>query len=209
MFSGNMHTEIFSTSQIELLPYIHDFQPSFYMVGGTAIALHLGHRRSIDFDLFTLSQLNKTRIKSKLSKIPFSQVPIFEDFDQLHLLINNVKITFFNYPWSILHPIKVDSTITIPTLLSLTAMKAFALGRRAKWKDYVDLYFILHDHYSIDEITLEAEKIFNQQFSSKLFRQQLAFHKDIDYSEPVEYLVQPISDNEIKLFLIDKATDIL
>jgi len=179
------------------------------MVGGTAIALHLGHRRSIDFDLFTLSQLNKTRIKSKLSKIPFSQVPIFEDFDQLHLLINNVKITFFNYPWSILHPIKVDSTITIPTLLSLTAMKAFALGRRAKWKDYVDLYFILHDHYSIDEITLEAEKIFNQQFSSKLFRQQLAFHKDIDYSEPVEYLVQPISDNEIKLFLIDKATDIL
>jgi len=142
MFSGNMHTEIFSTGQIELLPYILGFQRSFYMVGGTAIALHLGHRRSIDFDLFTISQLNKTRIKSKLSKIPFSQVPIFEDFDQLHLLINNVKITFFNYPWSVLHRVKVDSFITIPSLLSLAAMKAFALGRRAKWKDYIDLYFM-------------------------------------------------------------------
>ena len=204
-----MHTEIFSTAQIELLPYILGFQRSFYMVGGTAIALHLGHRRSIDFDLFTISQLNKTRIKSKLSKIPFSQVPIFEDFDQLHLVINNVKITFFNYPWSVMHPVKVDSFITIPSLLSLAAMKAFALGRRAKWKDYIDLYFILRDHYSIDEIGLEAEKIFNHQFSSKLFRQQLAFHKDIDYSEPVEFLVQPIPDDQIKSFLIDKATDIL
>ena len=45
-------------------------------------------------------------------------------------------------------------------------MKAFALGRRAKWKDYVDLYFILHDYFfTIKEISKEAEKIFNQQFS--------------------------------------------
>jgi len=41
-----------------------------------------------------------------------------------------------------------------------------------------------------------------------LFREQLSFHKDIDYSEPVEFLVQPVPDDEIKAFLIDKATDI-
>ena len=204
-----MHTEIFNNAQVELLPYIKGFQRSFYMVGGTAIALHLGHRRSIDFDLFTFSGLKKSRVKGKLLPIPYKQVPIFEDIDQLHLLINNVKITFFNYPYPVLHPVKVDSIINIPSLLSLAAMKAFALGRRAKWKDYVDLYFILRDHYSIDEIGSEAEKIFNQQFSGKLFRQQLAFHKDIDYSEPVEFLVQPIPDDQIKSFLIDKATDIL
>ena len=87
-------------------------------------------------------------------------------------------------------------------------MKAFALGRRAKWKDYVDIYFILRDHYSINQIVSEAEKIFNQQFSSKLFRQQLAFHKDIDYTEPVEFIATAIPDNEIKEFLIDKATDL-
>lgn len=203
-----MHTEIFNSEQVELLPSIKSFQRSFYMVGGTAIALHLGHRRSIDFDLFTFSQLNKSRIKGKLIPIPFKQVPIFEDLDQLHLLINNVKITFFSYPYSILHPIKVGSTITIPTLLSLAAMKAFALGRRAKWKDYVDLYFIIRDHYTIEDICKEAGKIFNQQFSGKLFRQQLSFHKDIDYSEAVEYLVPPVPDEEIKSFLIDKATDI-
>jgi len=203
-----MHTEIFNSEQVELLPSIKSFQRSFYMVGGTAIALHLGHRRSVDFDLFTFSQLNKSRIKGKLIPIPFKQVPIFEDIDQLHLLINNVKITFFSYPYPVLHPVKVGSTITIPTLLSLAAMKAFALGRRAKWKDYVDLYFILRDHYTIEDICKEAGKIFNQQFSGKLFRQQLAFHKDIDYSEAIEYLVPPVPEDEIKSFLIDKATDI-
>lgn len=203
-----MHTEIFNSEQVELLPSIKSFQRSFYMVGGTAIALHLGHRRSVDFDLFTFSQLNKSRIKGKLIPIPFKQVPIFEDIDQLHLLINNVKITFFSYPYPVLHPVKVGSTITIPSLLSLAAMKAFALGRRAKWKDYVDLYFIIRDHYTIEDICKEAGEIFNQQFSGKLFRQQLAFHKDIDYSEAVEFLIPPVSDEEIKSFLIDKATDI-
>jgi len=203
-----MHIEVFNSEQDKLLPFIKGFQRSFYMVGGTAIALHLGHRRSIDFDLFTLKPLNKSRIKGKLMQIPFKQIPIFEDFDQLHLLINDVKFTFFSYPYPVLHPVKVSSVITIPSLLSLVAMKAFALGRRAKWKDYVDLYFIIHDYYTIEEISREAKKIFDQQFSEKLFRQQLAFHKDIDYTELIEFLVQPVSDEEIKSFLIDKATDI-
>jgi hypothetical protein len=203
-----MHHEIFNSDQLEMLPYIKGFHRSFYMVGGTAIALHIGHRRSIDFDLFTLSQLNKSRIKGKLLQIPFKQIPIFEDYDQLHLLINNVKFTFFSYPYSIQHPVKIDSIITIPSLLSLAAMKAFAMGRRAKWKDYVDLFFIIRDYYSIEEISLEAKKIFDQFFSEKLFREQLSFHKDIDYSEPIEFLVPPVPDDEIKAFLIDKATDI-
>ena len=203
-----MHTEIFSSGQIELLPFIKDFKRSFYMVGGTAIALHIGHRRSIDFDLFTLAQINKSRIKGKLQHIPFKQIPIFEDFDQFHLLINNVKLTFFSYPYSVLHPINVGSIFSIPSLLSLAAMKAFALGRRAKWKDYVDLYFIIHNYYTIKEISREADKIFSQQFSEKLFRQQLAFHKDIDYTESVEYLVTAVPEDEIKEFLIDKATDL-
>ena len=134
---------------------------------------------------------------------------IFEDYDQLDLQINNVKVTFLNYPYSILHPVKVAPVITIPTLLSLASMKAFALGRRAKWKDYVDLYFILHDHFTINDISRECEKTFKDQFSEKLFRQQLAFHNDIDFSEPVEFLVEPIPDNTIKEFLIEKAIDIL
>jgi len=87
-------------------------------------------------------------------------------------------------------------------------MKAFALGRRSKWKDYVDLYFILKKHYSIHEISKEAESTFPSQFSEKLFREQLTFHKDIDYVEPVEYLGPTVPEAEIINFLIDKAMEI-
>lgn len=204
-----MHTEIFNADQAQLLPWLQSFNRTFYLVGGTAIALHLGHRRSIDFDLFTSANLVKPRIKSKLLQIPFHQVPIFEDYDQLHLLINNVKVTFFNFPYPILHQVKISRFLTMPDLLGLAAMKAFALGRRAKWKDYVDMYFILHDHFTISEISRECEILFSGQFSEKLFRQQLAFHNDIDFSEPVEFLSEPVHENTIKEFLIEKAIDFL
>lgn len=204
-----MHTEILSPEQLQLFPFLKRFQRSFYLVGGTAIALHIGHRRSIDFDLFTFSELRKSRIKKTLLDLPFKQDPIFEDYDQLHLFINRVKFTFFSYPYLIEHPVKVESFITIPSLLSLAAMKAFALGRRSKWKDYVDLYFIIRDFYTIQQISELADTIFPQQFSEKLFREQLAYHKDIDYTEPVEFLVESVSDTDIKDFLLNVATDIL
>ncbi|MCK9421330.1 MAG: nucleotidyl transferase AbiEii/AbiGii toxin family protein [Bacteroidales bacterium] len=203
-----MHLEIFDARQVELLPWLKGFGKSFYLVGGTSIALHLGHRRSIDFDLFRPSPLVKHRIKRKLQLIPFKQVPLLEDIDQLHLLINGVKTTFFYFPYVIEHPVKVETFFSIPSLITLASMKAFALGRRAKWKDYVDLYFILKDHYSISEICMECEKNFRDQFSEKLFREQLAFHKDIDYSEPVEFLVTSASEEEIRGFLIEKAIDL-
>jgi hypothetical protein len=98
-----------------LLPYLKSFSRSFYMVGGTALALHLAHRRSIDFDLFTPKSLVKYQIRNKLLHIPFQQSLIFEDYDQLHLQINNVKVTFFYYPYPILHPVKAGP-ITIPNL---------------------------------------------------------------------------------------------
>lgn len=203
-----MNNQILTKAQVELLPYINAFNRSFYLVGGTAIALHIGHRRSIDFDLFTISKLRKSEIRNKLTRVPFKQVRLSEDTDQLHIVINGIKTTFFNFPYLIDHPVKVGHYISIPTLLTLTSMKAFALERRAKWKDYVDLYFIMRDHYSIEDISKEAVKNFGELFSEKLFREQLAFHKDIDYSEPVEFLVPAPSEEEIKQFLIDKAIDI-
>jgi len=121
---------------------------------------------------------------------------------------NGIKVTFLSFPYTINHPTKVDRYIKIPTLLTLSSMKAFALGRRAKWKDYVDLYFILRDYYTIKDIKEEAEKNFGELFSEKLFREKLAFHKDIDYSEPVEFLLPDTTNTEIKQFLIDKAIDI-
>jgi len=204
-----MHPAILTQKQNELLPYLKVFKRKFYLVGGTAIALHLGHRRSIDFDLFCQTDVNKKDIRKKLESFPFKIVKLSEDTDQIHFVINDVKITFFNYPYKIEHPLNIGQYFSLPSLLSLASMKAYALGRRAKWKDYVDLFFILRDHHSVEEISREAIKNFGQFYSEKLFREQLAFHKDINYSEPVEYLIDPPPGDEIRLFLIEKSVDFL
>jgi hypothetical protein len=87
-------------------------------------------------------------------------------------------------------------------------MKAYALGRRSKWKDYVDLYFIVKSHYNITQIAHRASEIYDQLFSEKLFRAQLSYFNDIDYTEAVEFLVDPVSDTEIKDFLLNAAIEI-
>lgn len=200
-----MHREVLDPRQEALLPLLKPFRRSFYLVGGTALALHFGHRRSIDFDLFTPKPLVKYQIKYRLRTIPFPQFPIFEDVDQLHIKLNDVKTTFFYYPYLINHPVKLDSFIEMPEVISLAAMKAFVLGRGSKWKDYVDLYFILKNKYTIEDITKACNEIYPGQYSEKLFREQLAFHNDIDYTEPVEFLCSGINDNEIRQYLIDQA----
>ncbi|HCE58512.1 MAG TPA: hypothetical protein DER09_11955 [Prolixibacteraceae bacterium] len=203
-----MHTEILSSAQSELLPWLKSFNRKFFLVGGTAIALHIGHRQSIDFDLFCAKPFQKSYVNGFLTKFPFKKNRLSEDVNQMHFIINGVKVTFFHFPFIIEHRNKIKDIITLPDLLTLAAMKAYALGRRAKWKDYVDLYFLLRDHFTFNEIAAEARKCFGDLFNERLFREQLSYHADINYSEPVEYLVPVPPDDEIKQFLIDKALDI-
>lgn len=203
-----MHKGILSDNQLKLLPLVKEFKREFYLVGGTAIALYLGHRRSIDFDLFKSTSINPKRILSKISAYHYKYQVTRRVTDQLNLTINGVTFTFFEYPYKIEARNNFENITRLPSLLDLAAMKAYALGRRSKWKDYVDFYFLLKDHFTVNQISDRAVEIYDQMFSQKLFRAQLCYFKDIIYSEPVEFLVDPPSDEEIKSFLTERAIDI-
>ena len=87
-------------------------------------------------------------------------------------------------------------------------MKAYALGQRAKWKDYVDLYFGLK-HYSVDEIATRGKEVFKGEFNAKLFRLQLGVFDDISYREQVEFMPGfEVSMDDIKSTLVDISTRI-
>ena len=130
-----MHAEVLTDKQRELLPLIKIFSGDFYLVGGTAIALHIGHRRSIDFDLFTSKPIKRKSIKSQIKKSNYSLDKIVhEASEQMHLVINSIKGTFYNFPFKIENLIDFKDIIRIPSLLDLAAMKAYSLGGRAKWK---------------------------------------------------------------------------
>ena len=203
-----MHKEILSDNQVELLILIKKFIREYYLAGGTAIALYLGHRRSIDFDLFKYSTINHSGNLKKISSFKYKYHITRRVKEQMNLTINEVKVTFYQYPFKIDASCRFEDVLRLPELIDLAAMKAYALGRRSKWKDYVDLYFILKSYYSIDQISTRAIELFDQMFSEKLFRAQLSYFKDIDYSEQVEYICHPDSEDDIKKFLIEKAIDI-
>ncbi|BFT94841.1 MAG: hypothetical protein MNSN_10390 [Minisyncoccus archaeiphilus] len=94
--------------------------------------------------------------------------------------------------------------IKVPDLLTLAALKAYALGRRTKWKDYVDMYFILSNYFSMKAVVQKTSIIFGNSFNEKIFREQLAYFKDIDYSERVEYVKGfEVADGTIKRALIE------
>lgn len=183
-----LHREVLTKKQIKLLPLLKKFSRNFGVVGGTAIGLCIGHRESIDFDLFSLNEFDNYQIKRKI--LGFYKIEeIFKDeIGHYTLLINGVKLTFFHYPYKIKFSKNFDDIIRMPDLLTLAAMKVHALGRRAKWKDYVDLYFVMKNYYGFDKIVKKAKQIFGKEFNEKLLRSQLAYFKDIDRAEEIIYL---------------------
>ncbi len=137
----------------------------------------------------------------KFSKI--SQI-IRDETDQFTLQIKDVRFTFFHYPYPIIFSENVENIIKLPDLLMLAAMKAFVLGRRAKWKDYVDLYFVARQHRGIGNICGKANEIFGSEFNEKLFRSQLAYFEDINCSEAVTFMPGfETNDETVKQALID------
>lgn len=192
-----MHKEILTATQSKLLPIVKLFSGDFGLVGGTAIALHLGHRESIDYDLFTFDEFINQKIRRKISRVAKIDNIFRDETGQFTLMINGVKFTFFQFPYKINFSESFDDVIKLPDLLTLAAMKAFALGRRAKWKDYVDLYFILKARHTVSEITIRGREIFGNEFNEKIFRTQLAFFEDIDYSEQISYKDGFSTDDEI------------
>ncbi|WP_396183330.1 nucleotidyl transferase AbiEii/AbiGii toxin family protein [Flavobacterium sp.] len=197
-----MHLEILSSEQLELLPILAQFKREYYLVGGTAIALHIGHRESIDFDLFKASSIRKKDLYSKLKNLDYKVS--FADYNQVNMNAKGVKITFFSFPYKVPVTCELNKALKFPDLLTLAAMKAFALGRRAKWKDYVDLYFILKFHFTLKEVSQKANEIFKDEFIEKQFIAQLGYFSGINYAEEVTYLIpNPPTEQEIQSFLID------
>ena len=200
----SLHKKILTVEQTKLLPLVGQFSKDFGLVGGTAIALHLGHRRSIDFDLFSKEKFGNLGLLNKILSRWETDEVIVNKLDELTLTIKGVKFTFFRYPFAIEYAENFGGIIKIPDLLTLGAMKAFALGQRSKWKDYVDLYFIIKDHLSVSQISGKAKQLFAGNFNEKLFRGQLAYFEGVSYAEQVDFMPGfKVDDKTVKKKLIE------
>lgn len=154
------------------------FLSSYSLVGGSALALYLCHRKSEDLDFFTYNDsFNRQDIFQYLKR--FDRKEILTDSDnQLDVLIEGVKVTFFNAMWGFLKP--VDSqALNIASLESIAAMKTNVLFMRAKYRDYYDLYFLARKVMSLQQI-FECARPLVTGLNFKLFCIALTYIDDIE-----------------------------
>ena len=162
-----MHKEILNKKQLEIFNIVEHFsKEGFYLAGGTALALYLGHRESVDLDLFSSREFKNEDIYKGLQSLGYKQIEtVIDKLDEYTIFINSVKVTFLRYPFEVKKIEKIGE-ISIASPLTIGAMKAYALGRRGKWKDYVDMYTLLKE-YKIEDIINEAKSIFGTIFSER------------------------------------------
>ena len=84
-------------------------------------------------------------------------------------------------------------------VLEIAAMKAYTIGRRSQLKDYIDIYAALNSGVSLKEVVAAAEKKFGENFSSRLFLEQLVYLGDVD-EEPIQFLWTKVSKKELQGF---------
>ena len=176
-----IHTEALTEHSKKIFPLLPQF-PGFCLAGGTALALQIGHRVSVDFDFFSERQIEKSLLE-KVKKIfaGFSVSVSVNDPGELTIFVGETKLTFLYYPFPVLFPTVAYGGVAMLSVPEIAATKAYTIGRRGSYKDYVDLYFIISEKFSaLEEIIRSAEKKYRNEFNSRLFLEQLIYLDDIE-----------------------------
>lgn len=147
-----LQTQTTSTELLELLTklMLDDFFRNFILVGGTSLALQIGHRNSVDIDLFGQQEIDRIFFEARLKKYGITEISQSTK-NILISSINNIKVDFVNYNYPLLKPYKTIDNVRLASLEDIAAMKLNAIMGRGSKKDFIDLYFLLQK-FSMKEI---------------------------------------------------------
>lgn len=117
----------------------------FYLTGGTALALQIGHRESEDLDFFCETDFEPTHVQKELEKLGKLESSAIEP-GTLNLFLDNVKIQFLHYPYRLLER-KVDfDGISLSSLIDIACTKLITVSSRGSKKDFIDIYYLLQKY---------------------------------------------------------------
>ncbi len=148
----------------------------FYLAGGTALALHLGHRISVDLDFFIQKNFIEATI---LASLPQAKVQ-FQSEQSLDLIVEGVKVSFMQYDYSILEKFVQYEKIDLASILDIACMKLTAISSRGSKKDFIDLAFIL-EKYSLPTLfEATARKYRGIEYSTAHLLKSLTYFADAE-----------------------------
>jgi len=173
--------------------------------------MQINHRISYDFDVFTDKPIDD-RFLLKLKKIfwEYEVEPMVDTGDELTVMLSgNVKLSFVYFPFVKLEKAVETDSLDLFLINDLLANKAYALGRRKTWRDYVDIYWALKNNLiDLKKLITITEQKFDGVFSAKLFLEQLVYFSDVAEIE-VDWTGEKVENEDIKKYLFDEVTNYL
>lgn len=203
---SKIHQELFDPQRQSVFTKLAVFKEYGYLAGGTALALQINHRKSYDFDIFVPNAVDNA-LKLKVNKVFGNVNYSLNTSDQINFETENqIKVSFVWYYFPALNtPIQTES-LSLATIDDIACDKAHTIGRRAMWRDYVDMYSILKSNrIDFAKIIELAQQKFRGEFVTSLFLEQLVFFEDVQVV-PIEFVGPKIPEAEIKSFLINVVT---
>lgn len=180
-----LQTQTVSEELLELLKKIMNspFFGEFRLVGGTALALQLGHRNSVDIDLFAEKEIDADLFVEEIKE--FGEVKILQKSKNILILsVNNIKVDFVNHRYHFLDETIQIENIRMATKKDIAAMKLNAISGRGSRKDFIDLYFLLN-FFTLNEMM----KFYDAKYEEGSFFLVL---KSLTYFEDADSQLSPL-----------------
>jgi hypothetical protein len=158
---------------------------NFNLVGGTALALKIGHRRSIDIDLFAAAPFDSRELGHHLLAA-YSATKVSTLTNGVFCFVNNIKIDLLSHQYPLVTDIDILEGIRMASLLDIGAMKLNAIFNSGqRFKDFVDMYSLL-EKFSLHEL-LDACQRKYPELNINMVKHSLIHFEDILFS-PIEFL---------------------
>jgi len=143
-----MFEEILSPEAINIIESLSPHLDTFYLAGGTGLALQLGHRRSDDLDFFSDRTFNPDSILARIS----ADKVFFTELGTVHCELRGIRISFLYYNVPLIQPPLPWRGIKVAHYKDIVAEKVKTISQRGSKKDFIDLYAILILKGSIKEV---------------------------------------------------------
>jgi predicted nucleotidyltransferase component of viral defense system len=199
-----LHYESIAPGTHRLLKFISSVPElsDFFLAGGTALALQIGHRISVDLDFFGNRQFTNEEILDLLSDFKPLSI-ISQNKNILILNVQNIKVDFVNYRYRpIAEPVFTDSIRLLATS-DIAAMKLAAIAGRGRKRDFYDLYFLLNE-FSLQRMIGFYNEKFNDG-SELMVARSLTFFEDAETDEPPLLLNQEVLWDEVKKKILEEV----
>jgi hypothetical protein len=199
-----LYLETVESSTLELLKKLQRLPvlEQTRLVGGTALALQLGHRKSIDLDFFGTVDCEAEYLRESIAGI--ASLTILKESPHIHIyIVDGIKVDIVNYKYPWLDDVVVEQGLRLASVSDIAAMKITAIIGRGTKKDFIDIAFLLH-HFSLEEILHFYAAKYNDS-SVFMAMKSLAYFDDAE-ADPMPDMFVNQSWQQVKAYILSKIS---